>query len=126
MCGRYASFLPAEAVARLFHTVNPLPNFSPTWSMALTQDAMVVRPDRERHLDAADQSSRRDRRHLRHVPAFAKRSMPCSCRCVPRVENGSGRVKVQGATIQQASCQQSFAVTPTFGRALRRRSRERS
>ena len=27
MCGRYASFLPAEAVARLFHTVNPLPNF---------------------------------------------------------------------------------------------------
>jgi predicted transcriptional regulator len=22
MCGRYASFLPAEAVARLFHTVN--------------------------------------------------------------------------------------------------------
>ena len=43
MCGRYASFLPAEAVARLFHTVNPLPNFPPTWNMAPTQDAMVVR-----------------------------------------------------------------------------------
>ena len=41
--GRYASFLPAEAVARLFHTVNPLPNFPPTWNMAPTQDAMVVR-----------------------------------------------------------------------------------
>jgi hypothetical protein len=26
MCGRYASFLPAEAIARIFGTVNPLPN----------------------------------------------------------------------------------------------------
>jgi hypothetical protein len=26
MCGRYASFLPAEALARIFGTVNPLPN----------------------------------------------------------------------------------------------------
>ena len=54
MCGRYASFLPAKAVARLFHTVNPLPNFAPTWNMAPTQDAMVVRhhPETgERHLD---------------------------------------------------------------------------
>jgi putative SOS response-associated peptidase YedK len=54
MCGRYASFLPAEAVARLFHTVNPLPNFPPTWNMAPTQDAIVVRhhPETgERHLD---------------------------------------------------------------------------
>ena len=54
MCGRYVSFLPAEAVARLFHTVNPIPNFPPTWNMAPTQDAMVVRhhPETgERHLD---------------------------------------------------------------------------
>jgi putative SOS response-associated peptidase YedK len=54
MCGRYASFLPAEAVARLFHTVNPIPNFPPTWNMAPTQDAMVVRhhpQTGERHLD---------------------------------------------------------------------------
>jgi hypothetical protein len=26
MCGRYASFLPAEAMARIFGTVNPLSN----------------------------------------------------------------------------------------------------
>jgi hypothetical protein len=26
MCGRYASFLPAEAIARIFGTTNPLPN----------------------------------------------------------------------------------------------------
>ena len=37
MCGRYASFLPAEAFARIFGTVNPLPNLAPT------QDAAVVR-----------------------------------------------------------------------------------
>ena len=54
MCGRYASFLPAEALARLFGTMNPLPNLEPTWNMAPTRDAPVVRlfRDGERHLDA--------------------------------------------------------------------------
>lgn len=54
MCGRYASFLPAEAVARLFHTVNPIPNVAPSWNLAPTQFGMVVRhhPETgERHLD---------------------------------------------------------------------------
>jgi putative SOS response-associated peptidase YedK len=54
MCGRYASFLPAEALRALFHTVNPTPNWEPTWNMAPTRDAPVVRlhPQmRERHLD---------------------------------------------------------------------------
>ena len=54
MCGRYASFLPAEALARIFGTVNPLPNLEQTWNMAPTRDAPVVRLSREgeRHLDA--------------------------------------------------------------------------
>ena len=53
MCGRYASFLPAEFIARLFATVNPLPNLAPTWNMAPTMDAPVVRlVDGERHLNA--------------------------------------------------------------------------
>jgi hypothetical protein len=54
MCGRYASFLPAEALARLFGTVNPLPNLEPTWNMAPTRDAPIVRLSKEgeRHLDA--------------------------------------------------------------------------
>ena len=39
MCGRYASFLPAEAMARIFGTVNPLPNLAPPWNVAPTQDA---------------------------------------------------------------------------------------
>jgi putative SOS response-associated peptidase YedK len=43
MCGRYASFLPAEALARIFGTVNPLPNLAPTWNLAPTMDAPVVR-----------------------------------------------------------------------------------
>ena len=43
MCGRYASFLPAEYLARLFATVNPLPNLETTWNMAPTMDAPTVR-----------------------------------------------------------------------------------
>jgi putative SOS response-associated peptidase YedK len=55
MCGRYASFLPPEVLARLFGTRNPLPNFQPTWNFAPSLEAPVVRIDRdsgERHLDA--------------------------------------------------------------------------
>jgi putative SOS response-associated peptidase YedK len=54
MCGRYASFLPAETLRELLHTVNPTPNWEPTWNMAPTRDAPVVRlhPEtRARHLD---------------------------------------------------------------------------
>jgi putative SOS response-associated peptidase YedK len=55
MCGRYASSQPPEFIARLFRTVNALPNLAPNWNVAPTQDAMVVRrhPETgERHLDA--------------------------------------------------------------------------
>ncbi len=54
MCGRYASFLPAEALSRMFRTVNPLLNLEPSWNVAPTQSAPVVRrhPETdERHLD---------------------------------------------------------------------------
>ena len=43
MCGRYALSLSAEAIARLFHTGNPIPSVPPIWNMARTHDAMVVR-----------------------------------------------------------------------------------
>src|SRR5258708_3899323 len=42
MCGRYASFLPPELIARLFGTVNPLPNLQPTWNLAPTDDAPLA------------------------------------------------------------------------------------
>ena len=54
MCGRYASFIPADRLHRLFRTVNPTPNVQPTWNMAPTRDAPVVRlhPEtKQRHLD---------------------------------------------------------------------------
>jgi putative SOS response-associated peptidase YedK len=52
MCGRYARFLPPDVIAWLFGTVNPLPNLQPTWNMAPTHGAPVVRlHGRERHLD---------------------------------------------------------------------------
>jgi len=57
MCGRYASHLPPELLARLFRTMNPLPNLKPTWNMAPTLDAPVIRlhPESgERHLDVLE------------------------------------------------------------------------
>ncbi len=55
MCGRFASTLPPELIARLFATRNALPNLGPNWNTAPSQKALVVRrhPDTgERHLDA--------------------------------------------------------------------------
>jgi putative SOS response-associated peptidase YedK len=53
MCGRYASFLPPEFLARLFAARNPLPNFEPTWNMAPSREAPVVRlVAGQRHLHA--------------------------------------------------------------------------
>lgn len=49
------SVFPPELIARLFGTRNPLPNLRPTWNMAPTMGAPVVRrhPETgERHLDA--------------------------------------------------------------------------
>jgi putative SOS response-associated peptidase YedK len=54
MCGRFVSFLPPQEIARLFRTVNPMPNIAPNWNVAPSQDALVVRrhPETgERHLD---------------------------------------------------------------------------
>jgi putative SOS response-associated peptidase YedK len=54
MCGRYAAFLPAEAIVALFRTEGPVPNWAPTWNMAPTRDAPVVRlhpESKQRRLD---------------------------------------------------------------------------
>ncbi|HET6185016.1 MAG TPA: SOS response-associated peptidase [Acetobacteraceae bacterium] len=54
MCGRFASDLPPEILARIFGTANPVPNIAPSWNLAPTQPALVVRrhPEtNERHLD---------------------------------------------------------------------------
>ena len=54
MCGRYASFEPPEAIARLFRTTGAPPNVAPSWNVAPGRQALVVRrhpQTGERHLD---------------------------------------------------------------------------
>jgi putative SOS response-associated peptidase YedK len=54
MCGRYASLLPPDEIARMFRTANAAPKVAPTWNLAPSQDSMVVRRHPgtgERHLD---------------------------------------------------------------------------
>lgn len=54
MCGRYASTRSLDELRRLFATTNPVPNFAPTWNMAPTKLAPVVRrhpQTGERNLD---------------------------------------------------------------------------
>ena len=43
MCGRFASTTPPETVARRFKTAGPVPNAAPSWNIAPSQPAMVVR-----------------------------------------------------------------------------------
>ncbi len=54
MCGRFASYLPPEAVRALFRTANALVNQPANWNVAPAQDAMVIRrhpQTGDRHLD---------------------------------------------------------------------------
>jgi putative SOS response-associated peptidase YedK len=43
MCGRFVNQVPPEILARLFGTVNPLPNLKPSFNIAPRQDAAAVR-----------------------------------------------------------------------------------
>ena len=43
MCGRFASYLPPDAMRSLFATVGAVPNLPPSWNVAPTNDAMVIR-----------------------------------------------------------------------------------
>ena len=109
MCGRYASFLPAEFIARLFATVNPLPTFAPTWNMAPTMDAPVVRlvdgDATSRHLEMgpgplfhegpeegpeADQCPLGDGREVGCSGRLSP-SVGALCRRLPTTNGGTGR-----------------------------------
>lgn len=52
MCGRYSITLPVEAVRRYFQ-VPQLPNLEPRYNVAPTQDAPIVRLDREGNRELA-------------------------------------------------------------------------
>jgi len=60
MCGRFASLLPPEAIARLFRTVGTVPNHAASWNVAPRQDAFVVR----RHPETGERHLMWDLRHL--------------------------------------------------------------
>jgi len=49
MCGRYANLLPPDAMAQLFRTEGPLPNWPQRYNIAPTQSAPICRLDSEGH-----------------------------------------------------------------------------
>jgi putative SOS response-associated peptidase YedK len=52
VCGRFASTLPLEQIARMFGIRSALPNLAPNWNVAPTQRAAVVR----RHPETGDRT----------------------------------------------------------------------
>ena len=66
MCGRFASYLPPEAIRALFRTSNPLLNLPPSWNVAPSQGAMVIR----RHPESGDRHL--DRLQWGLIPHFTK------------------------------------------------------
>jgi len=65
MCGRFAVFLPAEAIAKLFGTINPLVNVAPSWNIAPTQQAIRRSRRRPSVRSTAETNSRRFRIPIR-------------------------------------------------------------
>jgi putative SOS response-associated peptidase YedK len=47
MCGRFAQNTPPDELRRRFKTANPLVNHDPSWNVAPTEPALVVRWNRE-------------------------------------------------------------------------------
>jgi putative SOS response-associated peptidase YedK len=54
MCGRYAIYSRPEAIRSFFRAANDAPEIAPSWNVAPSQEAMVLRrhpTTGERHLD---------------------------------------------------------------------------
>ena len=66
MCGRYASFLPPEALRALFRTSNALTNHAPSWNVAPAMAGFVVR----RHPESGERQL--DERRWGFVPHCAR------------------------------------------------------
>ena len=95
MCGRHASVLPPELIARMFGAVNAIPNAAPTWNMAPSQPAMVIR----RHPETGD-------RHLDllrwgRVPHFTKGLKTARKPINARAETLAGASMFRGALTQR-------------------------
>ena len=71
MCGRFASQLPPELLRRAFAAVGAIPNSPPSWNVAPTQAALVLR----RHPETGER--RLDALHWGLVPHFTKELKAC-------------------------------------------------
>ena len=71
MCGRFAAQLPPELLRRAFAAVGDIPNTPPSWNVAPTQAALVVR----RHPETGER--RLDALRWGLVPHFAKDLKGC-------------------------------------------------
>src|ERR1700712_4094132 len=92
MCGRFASVLPPDNLRSLFKTAGPPPNFAPSWNVAPTQDAMVVR----RHPTTGERSLDLLRWGL--VPHFHKGELKTARRPInARSETAGGSGMFRGA-----------------------------
>ena len=116
MCGRLANDLPPGMLASIFGTLNALPNLAPSWNVAPSQDALVVRRNPDggaepgpaemepaappldeggRQGTTADQRAGGDRRHVGHVQGRARRTpVPGARSGLVRMAGQAGR---QGA-----------------------------
>lgn len=54
MCGRFANYRPPSEIQKIFKTINPIPNFQPSWNIAPSQMAPVVRVNPETHERSLD------------------------------------------------------------------------
>jgi putative SOS response-associated peptidase YedK len=95
MCGRYQQSRSAAEVAATFRTAGPTPNRLPSWNIAPTQDALVVR----RHPESGD----------RHLNALRWGLVP---RWAKDASAGARAINARAETV---------ATLPTFRDAFRKR-----
>jgi len=91
MCGRYASSLPPDAIRALFRTTGAPPNIAPSWNVAPTQNAMVIR----RHPDTGER--RLDLLRWGLVPHFTKDLKAARKPINARSETAAGSGMFRGA-----------------------------
>ena len=91
MCGRFASQLPPELLARAFAVIGDLPNTPPSWNVAPTQAAAVVR----RHPETGER--RLDALRWGLVPHFTKDLKACKRPINARSETAASSGMFRGA-----------------------------
>lgn len=100
MCGRYASSLSSEAIARLFRITTPLPNTAPSWNITPSQQAPVVR----RHPETGD-------RHLSLLNWGLLPSWTKDLGRAPRPTNARGET-IQSSGMFRGAFQSRRAIVP--------------